>query len=360
MGTQLQTLEVKKTLKTAAYAAASAKAPLAPFSIERRQPGPHDVLIDILYCGICHTDIHLVRNEWNNSIYPMVPGHEIIGKVVKTGDNVTKWKNGDTVGVGCFIDSCRKCDACTSGEEQFCTQGLVFTYNGYEHDGKTITYGGYSSAITVNEDYVLRIPKGIPLESAAPLLCAGITTYSPLHRFGVKAGDAVAVAGLGGLGHIAVKIASAMGAKVTVLSHSAAKQPDAINLGAADFLAVNDADVFKQNAERFDFILDTISAKHDYNDYLNLLRRDGTMVLVGAPEPSLLSAMSLIMRRKRLAGSVIGGIRETQEMLDFCADRVVAADVELIPIQLVNEAFERTVRSDVKYRFVIDMASLKQ
>ena len=360
MVTKLQEPEIKKMLKTAAYATASAKAKLMPFTIERREPGPHDVLVDILYCGICHSDIHMVRNEWGNSIYPMVPGHEIVGKVTKAGGEVRKWKAGDTVGIGCFVDSCRQCEACKTGEEQYCSPGMVFTYNGYEHDGKTPTYGGYSTRITVNEDYVLRIPKGIPLERAAPLMCAGITTYSPLHHFGVKAGDKVAVAGLGGLGHMGVKIAKAMGAKVTVLSHSTGKRDDAIGLGADDFIATSDADVFKKNAERFDFILDTVSAKHDYNSYLNLLRLDGTMVLVGAPEPSPLSAMPLIMRRRRLAGSAIGGIRETQEMLDFCAKHGVASDVEVIPIQQVNEAYDRIVKGDVKYRFVIDIASLKQ
>ncbi|GFE62653.1 NAD(P)-dependent alcohol dehydrogenase [Geobacter sp. AOG2] len=345
-------------LKTPAYAAASPTTPLAPFAVERREPGPHDVLIDILYCGVCHSDIHQVRDEWGGSIFPMVPGHEIVGRVAQVGGHVEKWQVGDIVGVGCFIDSCRECEACRDGEEQFCEKGMNATYNSYERDGKTPTYGGYSTRITVDEGYVLRIPAGMPLERVAPLLCAGITTYSPLSRFGVKAGDEVAVVGLGGLGHMGVKIAKAMGARVTVLSHSLTKREDALRLGADDFIATSDERVFKENAKRFDFILDTISAQHDYNAFLGMLRRDGTMVLVGLPEPTLLSAAPLIMQRRRLAGSLIGGIRETQEMLDFCAEHGVASDVEVIPIQRINEAYERMLKSDVRYRFVIDMASL--
>ncbi len=342
-----------------AYAALTAKAQLVPYSISRREPGPKDVLIDILYCGICHSDIHQVRDEWGGAIFPMVPGHEIVGKIAKTGSEVKKWKTGDIVGVGCFVDSCRKCDACKDGEEQFCEEGMTLTYNSYERDGKTPTYGGYSTRITVNEDYVLRIPGGLPLERVAPLLCAGITTYSPLRRFGVKSGDAIAVVGLGGLGHMGVKLAKAMGAHVTVLSHSPSKRDDALRLGADDFIATRDEQTFKHNAKRFDFILDTVSAMHDYNAYLNLLRHDGTMVLVGIPDPTPLSAAPLVMQRRKLAGSLIGGIRETQEMLDFCAKHGVASDVEVIPIQKINEAYERVVKSDVRYRFVIDMASLK-
>lgn len=345
---------------TAAYAAVTAKTPLVPYSIERRDPGSHEVLIDILYCGVCHSDIHQVRDEWGGSIFPMVPGHEIVGTVVKAGLQVSKWKIGDTVGVGCFIDSCHVCEACKEGEEQFCEAGMSATYNGYEQDGKTPTYGGYSTCITVSEDYVLRIPAGLPLERVAPLLCAGITTYSPLRHFGVKAGDNVAIVGLGGLGHMGVKIAKAMGAHVTVLSHSPGKRNDALALGADDFIATGEKGAFEVNVKRFDFILDTISAKHDYNDYLNLLRRDGTMVLVGIPEPMPLAAGSLVMQRRKLAGSLIGGIRETQEMLDFCAEHNVVSDVEVIPIEKVNEAYERVLKSDVHYRFVIDMASLKK
>lgn len=345
-------------LKTPVYAAASAQSPLAPFSIERREPGPRDVLIDIRYCGVCHSDIHQVRDEWGGSIYPMVPGHEIIGTVTQVGSEVTKWRVGDTVGVGCFVDSCRGCEACKEGEEQYCDRGASFTYNSREQDGRTPTYGGYSTRITVDEAYVLRIPPGIPLDRAAPLLCAGITTYSPLRRFGVEAGDHVAVVGLGGLGHMGVKLAKAMGAKVTVLSHSPSKRDDALHLGADDFIATRNTEVFSANAGRFTFILDTVSAHHDYNAYLNLLRRDGTMVLVGLPDPTPLAAGPLIFRRRRLAGSLIGGIRETQEMLDFCAKHGVAADVEVITIQQINEAYERMLRSDVRYRFVIDIGSL--
>ncbi|MDD5287466.1 MAG: NAD(P)-dependent alcohol dehydrogenase [Desulfuromonadaceae bacterium] len=347
-------------ISTAAYAAVSSRSQLAPYTIERRDPGPNDVLVNILYCGVCHSDIHQVRNEWGGSIYPMVPGHEIVGTVVKRGDDVIKWKIGDIVGIGYFIDSCHECDACAAGEEQYCEAGMNTTFNGFERDGKTPTYGGYSTRITVNEDYVLRIPPELPLERVAPLMCAGITTYSPLRHFGIKVGDNIAVVGLGGLGHMGVKIAKAMGAKVTVISHSPGKRADALALGAADFIATSEKDAFELNAKRFDFILDTVSAKHDYNAYLNLLRRDGTMVLVGIPDPVLLSAGSLVLQRLKLAGSLIGGIRETQEMLDFCAEQRVASDVEVIPIQKINEAYERILKSDVHYRFVIDMASLKQ
>lgn len=346
-------------LKVPAYAALSPKTPLAPYTIERREPGAHDVLIDILYCGVCHSDIHQVRDEWGGSIFPMVPGHEIVGTVADVGSHVTRWKRGDTVGVGCFIDSCRACGPCRDGEEQYCENGMNQTYNGYEQDGITPTYGGYSTRITVDENYVLRIPPGMPLELTAPLLCAGITTYSPLRHFGVSAGDQVAVIGLGGLGHMAVKIAKAMGARVTVLSHSPGKKEESLRLGADDFLATGDSQTFIEHALRFDFILDTVSAQHDYNKYLNLLRRDGTMVLIGIPDPVPLSAVPLVMQRRRLAGSLIGGIRETQEMLDFCAKHGVVSDVEMISIQRINEAYERVMASDVRYRFVIDMASLR-
>ena len=350
-------------LSTPAYAAQNAKSKLAPFSIQRREPGPHDVLIDIAYCGVCHSDIHQARDEWGNSIFPMVPGHEIVGKVSKVGSAVKNWKVGDTVGVGCFVDSCRECEACNAGEEQFCSNGMSVTYNGYERAGVKLdkskpTYGGYSTRITVNEDYVLRIPDGIPLDRAAPLLCAGITTYSPLRHFGVKKGDKVAIVGLGGLGHMGVKLAHAMGAHVTVLSHSPGKKDDALKLGADDFIATKDADVFTKNAATFDFILDTVSAQHDYNAYLGLLKRGGTMCLVGLPDPTPLSAGPLIMGRRRLAGSLIGGIKETQEMLDFCAEHDVASDIELIKIDQINDAYERMVKNDVRYRFVIDIASL--
>jgi uncharacterized zinc-type alcohol dehydrogenase-like protein len=348
------------TLETPAYAAPAAKARLGPFLIERRAPGPRDVLIDILYCGVCHSDVHQARDEWGHAIFPMVPGHEIVGTVARVGDAVTRWKVGDTVGVGVFVDSCRRCEACLAGEEQYCERGMSQTYNGYEQDGTTPTYGGYSTRITVDEAYVLRIPAGLSLSRTAPLLCAGITTYSPLRHFGVAAGDRIAVVGLGGLGHMAVKLGKAMGAHVTVLSHSPGKRDDALRLGADDFVATGEPGAFERNLKRFDFILDTVSAQHDYNAYLTLLRRDRTMVLVGLPDPAPLSAAPLIDGRRRLAGSAIGGIGETQEMLDFCAAHGVMADVEVIPIQQINEAYDRTVRSDVRYRFVIDIASLRR
>jgi len=345
-------------LETEAYAALSSGAPLTPLTIERREPGRRDVLIDILYCGVCHSDIHQARDEWGGSIFPMVPGHEIVGRVVRAGAEVEKWRAGDTVGVGCFIDSCRECAACGAGEEQYCERGMSLTYNGYERDGKTPTYGGYSTRITVDEAYVVGIPDGMPLERAAPLLCAGITTYSPLSHWKIAAGHEVGVVGLGGLGHVGVKLARSMGARVTVLSHSPEKRADALGLGADDFISTRDAGAFEKNARRFDFILDTVAAAHDYSAYLNLLRRDATMVLVGLPGPSPLDAAPLVMERRRLAGSAVGGIRETQEMLDFCAARGVFADVEMIAMQQINEAYERMIRGDVRYRFVVDIASL--
>jgi uncharacterized zinc-type alcohol dehydrogenase-like protein len=344
---------------TPAYAAQSAKAPLAPFSVERREPGANDVAIDILYCGVCHSDIHQVRDEWGGAIFPMVPGHEIVGRVSKVGNAVKSFKAGDAVGVGCFVDSCRECPSCRKGEEQYCDGGMVATYNGRERDGSP-TYGGYSTRITVDEKYVLRIPEGVPLDRAAPLLCAGITTYSPLRHYGLKKGDKLAVVGLGGLGHMGVKFGKAMGAEVTVLSTSPSKRDDALKLGATHFAATSDKSTFTRLANTFDFILDTVSAPHDYNAYLSLLKVDGTMILVGAPEaPTPLAAFPLILRRRKLGGSLIGGIRETQEMLDFCAKHNVASDIEVIPIQKVNEAYERMLKNDVRYRFVIDTASLK-
>ena len=345
-------------MSTPAYAVADAKSPLAPWTITRRPPGPHDVQIEIRYCGVCHSDIHQARGEWGGGIFPMVPGHEIVGHVDAVGDAVTRFKVGDRVGVGCFVDSCRECAACKDGEEQFCSEGMTATYNSLERGTRQPTYGGYSTRIVVNQDYVLRVPDSIPLDRAAPLLCAGITTYSPLRTFGVKAGDKIAVVGLGGLGHMGVKIARAMGAHVTVLSTSPSKRDDALKLGADEFAATADPQTFKNLAGRFDFILDTVSAPHDYNAYLQLLKLDGTMILVGLPDqPTPLSAGPLIMRRRRLAGSLIGGIRETQEMLDFCAEHGVASDIELIPIDKINEAYTRMIKGDVRYRFVIDCTS---
>ncbi|MBN7136749.1 hydroxyacid dehydrogenase [Lysobacter enzymogenes] len=346
-------------LKTAAYAAQNAHSPLAPFAIDRREPGPDDVLIDILYCGVCHSDIHQARDEWGGSIFPMVPGHEIVGRVAQVGANVRTFKTGDAVGVGCFVDSCRECAQCKAGEEQYCDQGMTGTYNAKERGTGAPTYGGYSTRITVDQAYVLRIPESIPLDRAAPLLCAGITTYSPLRHYGVKAGDELAVVGLGGLGHMAVKLAVAMGARVTVLSTSESKREASLELGAHAFAATRDPDTFKRLARSFDFVIDTVSGEHDYNAYLSLLKVDGTMVLLGVPEkPAPVAAGALIMQRRKLGGSLIGGIRETQEMLDFCAQHGVASDIELIGIESINEAYERMIKGDVRYRFVIDIASL--
>ena len=344
---------------TPAYAATSAASPLAPFSIERRDPGPREVLIDILYCGVCHSDVHQARDEWGGAIFPMVPGHEIVGRVAAAGPEVTKHAVGDVVGVGCFVDSCRQCPQCVAGEEQYCVEGMTGTYNARERGTGAPTYGGYSTRITVDQDYVLRIPDGIPLERAAPLLCAGITTYSPLRHFGLKAGDRLGVVGLGGLGHMAVKFGVAMGAEVTMLSTSESKRQDATELGAHAFAATRDPETFKRLRGHFDFIIDSVSAPHDYNAYLSLLKVDGTMVLLGVPDqPVPLAAGALIMQRRRLGGSLIGGIRETQEMLDFCAAHGIASDVEVIDIADINTAYERMLRGDVRYRFVIDTASL--
>lgn len=346
-------------LSTAAYAAQSATDPLTPWRFDRKEPEATEVLIEIAYCGVCHTDIHFVKNEWGFSVYPMVPGHEIVGHVRQVGSEVTRWKVGDRVGVGCMVDSCRTCESCEAGEEQYCEKGSTFTYNGQLPDG-SITYGGYSTQITVNQDFVVGIPENLPLDAAAPLLCAGITTYSPLRHFGVKPGMKVAVLGLGGLGHMGVKFAKAMGAEVTVLSQSERKRADALAMGADHYLAMNAEGVFEENASRFDFLLDTVSAPHDYNAYLGMLRRDGRMVLVGVPpEPTPVAAFPLIVARRSISGSLIGGIRETQEMLDFCGEHGIVCDIELIQMAQINEAYERMVRSDVRYRFVIDLASLK-
>lgn len=347
-------------LQTRGYAAMTAGSPLEPFTFFRREVGPHDVLIQIRYCGICHSDLHQARDEWGGSLFPMVPGHEIVGTVTKVGAAVKAFKVGDLVGVGCFVDSCRECAQCRNGLEQYCEGHLVLTYSSTEKDGKTPTYGGYSTQIVVDENYIMRIPAGLAPERAAPLLCAGITTYSPLRHWSVGKGHKLAVVGLGGLGHMAVKFGAAFGAEVTVLSQSEKKRHDAKRLGAEDFALTSDPETFSKLTRRFDFIIDTVSAPHDYNAYIELLKTDGTMMLVGAPEkPYPLNAFPLILRRRSLVGSLIGGIRETQEMLEFCAKHGIAADIELIPIQQVNEAYERMLRGDVRYRFVIDLKSLQ-
>jgi uncharacterized zinc-type alcohol dehydrogenase-like protein len=347
--------------ETKGYAAHSATSPLTPFSFRRRDPLPKDVQIEILFCGVCHSDLHTVRNEWTNTTYPVVPGHEIIGRVVKVGSGVKKFEAGDVVGVGCMVDSCRVCSACKEGLEQFCEKGATLTYNSEDKHLGGMTYGGYSAEIVVDEDFVLRIPKNLDLAAAAPLLCAGITTYSPLHHWKVGKGQKVGVVGLGGLGHMGVKLAHALGAHVSLFTTSAHKTQDAKRLGADEVIVSKDAAQMEKHAGSFDFILDTVSAEHDINAYLNLLKRDATLVLVGAPEkPMALAAFSLIPKRRQLAGSLIGGIAETQEMLDFCGKHNLTSDIEVIPIQQINEAYERMLRSDVKYRFVIDMASLKK
>jgi uncharacterized zinc-type alcohol dehydrogenase-like protein len=345
---------------TLAYAAPSAGAPLAPFSFERREPGPLDVVVEISHCGVCHSDIHQVRDEWGGSIFPMVPGHEIVGRVTRVGHAVKKLAVGDLAGVGCMVDSCRACGPCRIDLEQFCEKGCAYTYNATEMDRKTPTYGGYSSSIVVDERFALKVPAGLDPAAAAPLLCAGITTYSPLREWGCKAGDRVAVVGIGGLGHMGVKLAAAMGAEVTLLSTSRAKEADAKRLGAHEFAVTTESGTLRNLAGRFDLVLDTVSAKHDYDAYLRLLRPRGVMVIVGVPpEPTPVGAHSLIVGNRRLAGSLIGGIAETQEMLDYCAARSIVADVEIIPIQKINEAYERMMRADVRYRFVIDAASLR-
>ena len=346
-------------LPTRSYATKSPTGGFEPFSFDRRDPRSHDVVIEIMFCGVCHSDIHTARGEWGGSSYPLVPGHEIVGRVTRVGSDVTKFAEGDLAGVGCFVDSCRECDSCKSGEEQYCERHLVMTYNSTESDLKTPTYGGYSSQIVVDENYVLKVPDNLPLEGVAPLLCAGITTYSPLRRFGVGPGKNVAVVGLGGLGHMAVKLASAMGAHVTVLSTSPSKEKDARRLGAHDFVVTRDPANLAPLAGKLDFIIDTVSAPHDLNSELTLLKRHGVMVLVGAsPDPAAVAAFSLIMNGRELAGSLIGGIEETQEMLDYCASKGITSDVEMIPIQEIESAYERTVKGDVRYRFVIDMKSL--
>ena len=344
---------------TKAYAAESATTPVVPFTIERRNPKPHDVQIEILYCGVCHSDLHFARNDWGMTVYPVVPGHEIVGRVTAVGGHVKKFKVGDLAGIGCLVDSCRECDNCKDGLEQYCSGGAVFSYNGNERDGSGNTYGGYSKSILAHEDFVLRISDKQPLEAIAPLLCAGITTYSPLRHWKVDKGTKVGVLGLGGLGHMAVKLAVAMGAEVTMLSHTAAKESDAKRLGAHKFVLTSNEEQIKSVTGYFDFILDTVSAEHDYNFYLALLRTNGVMVCVGVPPaPAVIPAFNLIFGRKSFAGSLIGGIPETQEMLDFCAEHNVVSDIELIRMDQINEAYERMIKGDVRYRFVIDMSSL--
>jgi alcohol dehydrogenase (NADP+) len=352
-------VEKQGRIKTTGYATHSSTSPLQPFSFDRRNPGPHDVQIEILFCGVCHSDLHTARNEWTNTTYPVVPGHEIAGRVTKVGAQVRKFKEGDLAAVGCMVDSDRTCAACKAGLEQYCEGPATFTYNSEDKILGGMTYGGYSKTIVVDETFVLRPPASLDLAATAPLLCAGITTYSPLRHWKVQKGQKVGIVGLGGLGHMGLKFANAFGAHVTLFTTSTHKTEDAKRLGAHEIVASKDAAQMEKHLNSFDFILDTVSAEHDINAYLNLLKRDGTLVLVGAPEkPLSVAAFSIIPRRRELSGSMIGGIAETQEMLDFCGKHGIVSDIEIIPIQKINEAYERMLRSDVKYRFVIDMASL--
>ncbi len=340
------------------YAALKASVPLAPFAFERRAPGPKDIEIKIAFCGVCHSDLHQVRDEWGGALFPMVPGHEIVGHVTAVGAAVTKFAIGDRAGVGCLVESCRTCDNCVDGEEQYCTTGATFTYNSREKDG-TPTYGGYANSIVVDEAFALTIPASLDLAAVAPLLCAGITTYSPLRHWNVKTGQKVGVVGLGGLGHMALKFAKAFGAHVIQFTTSASKVADAKRLGADEVVMSADAAAMKTHAGSFDFILDTVSAPHDIMQFLGLLKRDGTMTLVGVPEkPPVVHPFLLIGGRRSLAGSLIGGIAETQEMLDFCGTHGITADIELIAMKDINASFERMLKGDVKYRFVIDLATL--
>jgi uncharacterized zinc-type alcohol dehydrogenase-like protein len=348
-------------MKIKSYAANAATTPLAPFSIDRRDPGESDVQIEILFCGVCHSDVHTVRNEWHGTTYPCVPGHEIIGRVIKVGAKVGKFKAGDIAGVGCLVDSCRTCGSCGEHLEQFCEKGAIFTYNSPDKHSGGMTFGGYAESIVVDESFVLQIPKNLDLAATAPLLCAGITTYSPLRHHGVTKGQKVGVVGLGGLGHMGVKLAKAMGAHVVVFTTSLSKVEDALRLGADEVVHSKDETAMKKHLNSFHFILDTVGAKHDINAYLVLLRRDGNLTQVGvASEPLAVDVSNLIFGRRGFSGSLIGGLKETQEMLDFCSEHNITSDIELIPIQKINEAYERLLKSDVKYRFVIDMASLNQ
>ena len=347
--------------KIQAFAAQSAESKLAPLEIERRAPRPDDVSIEILYCGVCHTDIHFAENDWGRTTYPVVPGHEIVGRVTAVGDQVTRFKVGDHVGVGCMVDSCRHCQPCEQGLEQFCESGFTSTYNGRDrHDG-SITFGGYSQAVVVSERFVVSIPEALELEAAAPILCAGITTYSPLRHFGVKPGDKVGVAGMGGLGHMGVKFAKALGAEVTLFTRSESKRAEAKRQGADHVVISTDPEQMAAVAGKLDFVLDTIPVPHDLNPYLESLKHDGTHIVVGliAPVEPALHAGNLVGKRRVLAGSLIGGMPETQEVLDFCAEHGIRCDIEMIRMQDINTAYERMKRGDVKYRFVIDMASLE-
>lgn len=343
---------------TKSFAAHSATTPLEPWTFERRDLRPTDVQLDILYCGVCHSDLHFARNEWGMTVFPIVPGHEIVGKVTAVGSAVTRYKVGDYAGIGCLVDSCRECDNCKQDQEQYCTNGFVGTYGGMEKDGSGPTYGGYSKSILCHEDFVLRISDKLDLAATAPLLCAGITTYSPLRNWKVGPGMRVGILGLGGLGHMGVKFAVSMGAEVTMLSHTPGKKADAERLGAHNFVLTSDEAQVKSVGGYFDFILDTVSAQHDYNMYLSMLRTNGVMVCVGVPPaPIPVHSMSLIFGRHSLAGSLIGGIAETQEMLDFCAEHNIVSDIEMIRMEEINEAYERLLKGDVRYRFVIDMDS---
>jgi len=352
---------VIKSKQVKAFGTQAATAPLQQVNIKRRTPTPHDVEIEILYCGVCHSDLHTARNEWHGTIYPCVPGHEIVGRIVSVGDHVTKFKPGDLAAVGCMVDSCRECQYCNEGLEQYCENGNILTYNSPDKYLGSHTYGGYSESIVVTEDFVLRIPENLDLAATSPLLCAGITTYSPLKHWNVGAGKKVGVIGIGGLGHMAVKLAKAMGAEVIVFTTSPSKIEDAKRLGADDVVLSKDEDQMQRYAGKLHFVLDAVSGQHDINVYLNQLRVDGCLALVGAPEhPLPVAAFSLIPYRRSFAGSTIGGIAETQEMLDFCGKHNIVADIEMINIQQINEAYERLLKGDVKYRFVIDMASLKK
>jgi len=342
-----------------AYAAMATAENLVPWNFNRRRPGEHDVLVEIKYCGICHTDIHFVRNDFGMSVYPLVPGHEIVGVVQEIGSHVSKFKVGDTVGIGCLVDSCRECDNCKNDLEQYCLNGATYTYSAPEKDKSGFTYGGYSDKIVCDENFVLKVSDKLPLDRVAPLLCAGITTYSPLRRWKIGKGDKVGIVGLGGLGHMGVKLAAAMGAEVTMLSRTPSKAADAARLGAHKFVLTTDEDQVKTVQGYFDFILDTVAVDHDYNFYLPMLKTKGTMCCVGLPTTPLpVAAFNLVFFGRSLAGSLIGGIAETQEMLDFCAGHNIAADIELIGVKDINTAYERIEKSDVKYRFVIDMATL--